>query len=74
MYEHMRALREDHDLSQNDVANLLHVHQTTYSEYERGMINIPVAHLKRLALLYHTSIDYLVDFTNDPAPHERTGA
>lgn len=71
MYEHMRAMREDHDFSQSDVAKILHVHQTTYSEYERGAINIPVAHLKRLALLYGTSIDYLVDFTNDAQPHRR---
>ena len=39
MYEHLRALREDKDLSQKQLADLLQVHQTTYSDYERGNVN-----------------------------------
>ena len=38
MYEHLRALREDKDLSQKQLADLLQVHQTTYSDYERGNV------------------------------------
>ena len=49
MYEHLRALREDRDLSQKQLAKLLQVHQTTYSDYERGNINIPVDALIQLA-------------------------
>ena len=69
MFHHMRALREDRDLSQQQLADLLQVHQTTYSDYELGRVNIPVAALKQLAAFYHTSIDYLVDYTDDPTPY-----
>ena len=52
MYEHLRALREDKDLSQKQLADLLQVHQTTYSDYERGNVNIPVPALIKLADYY----------------------
>ena len=68
MYEHLRALREDKDLSQKQLADLLQVHQTTYSDYERGNVNIPVPALIKLADFYKTSLDYLVDHTDDPRP------
>ena len=73
MYEHLRALREDRDLSQKQLAKLLQVHQTTYSDYERGNINIPVYALIQLADFYKTSIDYLVDYTDDPRPYHQKG-
>lgn len=69
MYRHMRDLREDKDLSQHDIAEFLQIHQTTYSDYELGKANIPVASLKKLAGLYKTSIDYLVDFTDEKKPY-----
>ena len=71
MYQHMRALREDRDLTQGQMAELLQVHQTTYSDYELGNVNIPVAALIRLAEFYGTSIDFLVDFTDDPTPYPK---
>ena len=73
MYEHLRALREDRDLSQKQLAELLQVHQTTYSDYERGNINIPVDALIQLADFYKTSIDYLIDYTDDPRPYHQKG-
>lgn len=73
MYEHMRGLREDRDLSQKELAVLLKVHQTTYSDYELGNINIPTAILMRLAEFYGTSIDYLLDFTDQRIPYPRRG-
>ena len=73
MYEHLRALREDRDLSQKQLAELLQVHQTTYSDYERGNINIPEDALIQLADFYKTSIDYLVDYTDDPRPYHQKG-
>ena len=73
MYEHLRALREDRDLSQKQLAELLQVHQTTYSDYERGNINIPVDALIQLADFYKTGIDYLVDYTDDPRPYHQKG-
>lgn len=71
MMEHIRALREDKDLKQKDLAELLKVTQSTYSDYERGNVNIPLATLKKLALFYGTSIDYMLDLTDDPRPYPR---
>ena len=71
MYEHMRGLREDRDLSQGQIAELLQIHQTTYSDYELGRVNIPVAALIRLAQFYGTSVDYLVGLTDDIRPYPR---
>ena len=74
MYEHMRGLREDKDLSQEQVAELLQVHQTTYSDYELGRVNIPVSALCRLAEFYHTRIDYLVGLTDERRAYPRRRA
>ncbi len=60
MYERIRNLREDRDMTQAQMADYLGVHQTTYSDYERGNLNIPVPILCKLADLFATSIDYLV--------------
>ena len=69
--EHLRTLREDRDLSQKDMAELLHIHQTTYSDYELGNLNIPIPVLKKLALYFDTSIDYLLGLTNTVTPYPR---
>lgn len=71
MLTHLRALREDHDLSQKDMAEYLQVHQTTYSDYELGNLNIPISILKQLALFYHTSVDYVIGLTNVREPYPR---
>lgn len=71
MYENrLRDLREDKDLNQTDIAGLLKVHQTTYSDYELGRLNIPIPTLHILADFYHVSVDYLLGRTNrkDPYP------
>ncbi len=66
----LRDLREDRDIKQKAMAELLKVHQTTYSDYELGKLNIPIAVLHTLADFYHVSIDYLLCRTNvkDPYP------
>ena len=69
MFRHMREPREDRDLKQKDLAALLQVHQTTYSDYELGNVTIPISALIQLAKFYNTSIDYLVDYTDDPTPY-----
>ena len=56
MLEHLRGLREDRDLSQRDMADLLKIHQTTYSDYELGRLNIPIPVLKELARFFGTSV------------------
>ena len=71
MREHLRALREDRDLSQQDMAQLLHIHQTTYSDYELGRLNIPIHLLIQLAQFHNVSIDYLLDMTDVKEPYPR---
>ena len=71
MLEHLRGLREDRDLSQGTVAAYLNIHQTTYSDYERGNLSIPNEALKALALYFDTSIDYLLDLTDERSPYPR---
>ena len=71
MYERIRHFREDKDYTQNDIAKYLQIHQTTYSDYELGNLNIPISMLVKLAELYETSIDYLVALTDDPRPCPR---
>lgn len=60
----LRDLREDHDLTQDNIATMLGCAQTTYSRYENEALNIPVDILKKLANFYNVSIDYLVGMTN----------
>lgn len=69
MYERIRNMREDKDMTQTQIANYLCVHQTTYSDYELGNLNIPVPVLDKLANLFGTSIDYLVNRTNEKKPY-----
>ena len=62
----LRDLREDRDLTQTQVANMLGMSQTGYSKYETGENDVPTAVLIKLARFYGTSIDYLLGETNDP--------
>ena len=71
MYPHIRALREDHDLHQEDMARLLHVGQATYSRYESGVLDIPSQSLIILAQYYNVSVDYLLGLTDVSAPYPR---
>ena len=57
--ERIRALREDHDMTQHEVAGLLKVGQRTYCDYELGKIRIPVDSLIILSQLYNVSMDYI---------------
>ncbi len=53
------------------MAEMLHIAQTTYSDYELGKINIPLDTLKKLAIFFGTSTGYLLDLTDDPHPYPR---
>ena len=57
LFHRIRDLREDHDLTQEYIANILRIKQATYSRYESGAINIPVDILIQLAQFYQTSVD-----------------
>lgn len=72
MYQNrLRDLREDRDLKQKDLSDLLNIHQTTYSDYELGRSNVPVAVLHTLADYYGVSIDYLLGRTNTKKPYPK---
>ena len=71
MLEHLRGLREDRDISQAEMADMLNIHQTTYSNYELEKGNIPLQTLIRLADYFQTSIDYLVGLTDERKPYPK---
>lgn len=69
----LRELREDQDLTQQAVADYLHIRQNTYSQYETGQRQLPLELLIALALYYHTSTDYILELTDqrEPYPQKR---
>ena len=64
MYQRIRMLREDRQLTQKQVAKMLGMSQTGYSKYETGENDIPTAILLKLADLYQTTTDYLLGRTD----------
>ncbi len=65
MYKNIKNLRENKDLTQKEVAEILNVSQTTYSRYENGKLNIPSTTLIRLSKFYNISVDYLLGIEKD---------
>ena len=70
-FQRLKDLREDRDLLQKDVAEMLGISQTVYSRYERGFQTIPVPHLIKLDDFYQTSTDYILGRTNRRMPYGR---
>lgn len=66
IFPNIRNLREDHDYRQYQLAELLHVSQNTYSQYETGVIELTPEKLILLADFYDVSIDYLLGRTENP--------
>lgn len=67
----IRDLREDRDLKQREIAELLLCDQSLYSKYERGEREIPLHLAVQLAEFYGVSVDYLVGLTDETAPYPR---
>ena len=65
-FKNLRAIREDKDIRQKEIAKVLNVSQNTYSQYETGVISLTAEILIKLADYYGVSVDYLLDRTNDP--------
>lgn len=65
MFERIRNLREDHDKTQKEVAAYLFCDQSLYSKYERGVREVPVAVIIKLAKLYDTSTDYILGLSDE---------
>ena len=71
MYNRLRELREDRDLTQTQIAKYLNMSQTGYSQYEIGRNDIPTVILIKLSLFYDVSVDYLLNVTNEMRPYKR---
>lgn len=65
-YQRLCDLREDHDMSQSDVAKLLGTTQQQYCRYENGTRELPIHHFVTLAEYYNVSLDYLVGLIDTP--------
>ena len=65
-YKRIRDLREDHDLTQKDVATRLNCSQQAYSNYELGQRDVPTDILIKLSALYEVFVDYILGITNNP--------
>lgn len=65
-YKRIRDLREDRDLTQTKMGEILHCSQRVYSNYERGDIDIPTATLIKLADFHQVSVDYILNRTDNP--------
>ncbi len=70
-YIRIKNLREDYDIKQIQLAEYLGCSQNTYSDYERGKINIPLDMLIKLADFYNVSLDYLTERTDNPNIYKR---
>lgn len=64
LYRRIRDLREDHDLTQAQVAKAIGLHLTRYQTYERGEARVPADVIIELAKFYHVSTDYILERTN----------
>ena len=62
----IRDLREDHDKTQQEIAEMLGTSQTMYARYERGANELPLRHLIKLCNYYHVSADYILGRSDKP--------
>ncbi len=67
----LRDIREDMDVTQTELAEILHIKQNTYSQYENGQRGLPVEILIKLAYVFNTSTDYILGITDIRTPYPR---
>ena len=70
-FEAIRNLRIDSSYTQKQIAEMLHIKQNTYSQYEIGVLNYPVDVLIKLADFYGVSVDYLLGRTKNKTPYPK---
>lgn len=70
-YHRIRDMRIDRDLTQQEIAEMLHIKQNAYSQYETGTLNYPLEVVAVLAEFYGTSVDYLLGLTDERRPYPR---
>ena len=66
----IRDLREDHDKTQQEIAEILGTSQTMYARYERGANELPLRHLITLCRYYGVSADYILGLSNQIRPEQ----
>ena len=66
VYKRIRDLREDNDLTQQNLADVLHINRRTYSAYENGVNSMTPETLIKIAKFYDVSVDYLLGLTDTP--------
>ena len=71
MYNRIRELRQDNDLTQKQIGEMLNMSQTGYNQYEIGKNDIPTKILIQLAEYYNTSVDYLLGITDERKPYPK---
>ena len=64
-WERIKALREDSDITQTEIAQHLNIAQNTYSQYENGKREVPISILVELCRYYHVSSDYILGLTKE---------
>ncbi|MBP3428137.1 MAG: helix-turn-helix transcriptional regulator [Clostridia bacterium] len=67
-YPRLRDLREDKDLTQTQLVEILNMHKTTYTNYEQGKREIPFSLAIKLAQFYNVSLDYIAGLIQEPKP------
>lgn len=72
LYNRIRNLREDNDLTQAKISNYLNCSQQVYSNYELGQRDIPTYVLIKLALFYNTSTDYILGLTDEKNAYKKS--
>ena len=70
-FKRLRNLREDKELTQSNIAELLNMKQQQYARYENGINEIPFEYIIKLAKFYNVSIDYIAELTDSPNPYKR---
>ena len=70
VYKRIRDLREDKDMTQQDMADILHINRRTYSAYENGVNSMTPETLCKIADFHDTSVDYLLERTDNITPYK----
>lgn len=70
-YPRIRELRQERRLTQHQMADLLHISPSAYFRYERGISDIPMGVICSMAIIHHTSVDYLAGITDQRILHRK---
>ena len=69
-YRRIKDLREDNDVTQQEICDYLNIKQPQYSRYERGVRDVPSDVLIKLAKFYNNSVDYILELTDLKTPYK----